>query len=574
MAQRVFPALFCVSGRLVALTLLSAALASAQAQHPQATPKVTASPSRSAAATTKPQQTRPQQVKLQQSKPQPKKPTQAKPIANKPTTPKPSVPKPSTPKPAAPKPLPTKADPYHLNLPTSSPRLGTLQQRLEAQKQLKAAQQQKLAHLQAAIGALSVQQKAALKELNDLGAQVAQGRNRQQDLADQIAQAKDELLGTQAQLDIMTGQVRRLESDVRQMMLGLYRQRSGQYLEVVNQASSLSDLLIRSRYANMGGQHNVAVVEQLRLQRQDLQAQQQKQLSQSQKLQALYAQQQSELSRLHAAQARQQQLIASLKQTQAGQQALALQTQAQQAATAQNINATIGKLIDERNNIEMQRRARIEAERVRRAEELRRIREAQERARKEAERLAALRRAQAEARARAAQAKAQAQARALAEARRQRAQALAQERSRLQQRQQRLEAQQQQAAVELAPLPPASGPLGFPLPGGTITQGFSEGSPWTVLQAPAGTQAAAALGGNVLAVTNYASLGWVVLVDSGNLITAYLGLSDTQVSAGQHVERGAAIGTIGGSPIFGEGHMAFQVNRVSGGGRTPVPPSF
>ncbi len=493
----------------------------------------------------------------------------------------------TTPTPPPKQVLPQKADPYHLKLPSTSKRLQALQQRLQAQKQLSAAQKQKLMSLQAALAALGTQQKVALDELDSLSEQIAQGQNRQQQLSTQVAQAKSDLQDTTLQLNVMSGQVKRLEEDVRQMLQSLYRQRSGQYLEVINQASSLSDLMIRTRYANIGGEHNVAVVEQLRLQRQDLETQRQKQQRQSEKLQALVRQQQSELKRLHAAQTEQQTVISHLRQTQAGKQALALQTRAQQELNAQNINQTIGQLIDERNAVERERRRRIEAERVRRAEELRRLREAQERARKEAARLAALRRAQAEAKARAlaearalaqsraraqAQAAALARAQALARARSERAATIARERAQLQTRQNQLEHEQRQSLIELAPLPSASGPLGFPLPGGTVTQSFSDVSPWTVLQGSG--VAVAALGGNVLAVTNYASLGWVVLIDHGQLITAYLGLSNTSVAVGQRVIQGTALGNIGGSPIFGEDHMAFQVNRVSGSGRTPVPPSF
>lgn len=459
----------------------------------------------------------------------------------------------------APQLLPTKPDPYHLNLPSSSPRLDTLQQRLTDQQQKKAAQQRQLHNLHVALAQLSSQQKSALAELNDLAQRVAAQQNQQRDLSQRVTQARAELEDTQAQLTVMAAQVSRLESDVRQILQGLYRQRSRQYLELLSEANSLPDLIIQGRYANISGAHNVRVIQALRGQREELQTQRQRQKEQANNLLQLQAQQRDSLSRLRAAQAQQQALIARLKQSQAGQQALALQTQAQQAQTAQDIGQTIGKLIDERNQIEMQRRRLIEAERVRRAEELRRIREAQERARQEAARLAALR---------------QAQARAQALARQQRAQALERERTQLRERQRQLEDQQRASDAALTPLPRPSGPLGFPLPGGALVQGFSEDSPWVVLQGPASAQASAALGGNVLAVTNYASLGWVVLIDHGELVTAYLGLLEPRVSPGQAVTRGQALGSIGGSPIFGAGRMAFQVNRVSGGSRLPIPPAF
>ncbi|WP_244944496.1 peptidoglycan DD-metalloendopeptidase family protein [Deinococcus metallilatus] len=78
----------------------------------------------------------------------------------------------------------------------------------------------------------------------------------------------------------------------------------------------------------------------------------------------------------------------------------------------------------------------------------------------------------------------------------------------------------------------------------------------------------------MIATTYYASLGWVVLLDHGPTVTAYFGLQDARVQVGERVARGTPLGTIGGSPIFGPGRMAFQVNSVSGGSRQPVPPPF
>jgi len=117
--------------------------------------------------------------------------------------------------------------------------------------------------------------------------------------------------------------------------------------------------------------------------------------------------------------------------------------------------------------------------------------------------------------------------------------------------------------------------MGFPLPGGSVAQPYGEGGAlWSVLQGAEGGQAVAALDGNVIATTNYASLGWVVLIDHGATVTAYFGLQDAQVQVGARVSRGTPLGTVGGSPVFGPGRMAFQVNSVSGGARRPVPPPF
>ncbi|MDK2013775.1 M23 family metallopeptidase [Deinococcus sp. 43] len=80
----------------------------------------------------------------------------------------------------------------------------------------------------------------------------------------------------------------------------------------------------------------------------------------------------------------------------------------------------------------------------------------------------------------------------------------------------------------------------------------------------------AADGGNVLAVTSYASLGWVVLIDHGSSVSAYLGLRDPLISVGSRVARGTPLGAVGGSSIIGPGNMAFQLRQ----GGQPVAPRF
>ena len=497
-----------------------------------------------------------------------------------------------------PPPPPSRPDPYNLGLSTTSQKLQQLQQQLAAQKQLSAGQQTQLETLRKNIASLGAQQKDVLGQIDSLENRIAALQNQKLKLEQLIRGALADLEQTRSQVARTSERVARLQADVRQLLELLYRERSGQYLRLINQASSLSDLVIRARYANMGGEHNVAVIEDLRTQRLSLQTQQAQQTAQTARLQDLRSQQLAQLTRLRDARSQQQALVARLQQTQAGKQALALQTQAQQALTVQSINDLVGGIVSERSRIEAERRRRIEAERLRRAEELRRIREAQERARQEAARLAAiqeaqrqealrqaaLRRAQAQAAA-AAQAQAEAQARIRAEqaraaaeqrASQQRAAANAQEQSSLRARASQIQVQQQQAAVELAPLPAASGPLGFPLPGGAVVTPFSVSVPWTLISGPAGAQAVAAAGGNVLAVTNYASLGWVVLIEhSPVLATAYIGLDTPSVDVGARVAPGQALGTIGGSPVFGADRMAFQVNRIGAdNSRQAVPPTF
>lgn len=496
------------------------------------------------------------------------------------------------------KPPATMADPYNLGLSTTSQKLKQLQQQLSSQKQLSSAQKAQLETLRSNIASLSQQQQKVLGQIDTLENRIATLQNQKLKLEQNIRAAQADVAQTKLLVERTQKRVSLLKSDLRQLLELLYRERSAQYLRLLNQAENLSDLVIRTRYANMSGEHNITVIQDLKDQQTTLQAQQAQQAAQTAKLQNLRNEQLGQLTDLRDARSEQQALVAQLQKTQTGKKALALQNQAQQALTVQSIDSLVGNIVAERTRIEQERRQRIEAERQRRAEELRRIREAQERARKEAARLAAIREAQrqealrqaalARARAQAAQAAAAAAAQAAAEARararaeaeqqasRARAAANAQEQSNLKSRAAQIQAQQQQAAVELAPLPPASGPLGFPLPGGQIITPFSSAVPWTVIGGPSGSQAVAAQGGNVLAVTNYASLGWVVLIEhSSTLATAYIGLDAPSVDVGARVQTGQALGTIGGSPVFGAGRMAFQVNQIgANNSRQAVPPTF
>ncbi|WP_156103454.1 murein hydrolase activator EnvC [Deinococcus sp. YIM 77859] len=501
-------------------------------------------------------------------------------------------------------PLPDLPGAPPLVLPTTSARLEQLQRELQQQRQLSTQQRRQLERLRANIQNLSAQQRQTLERLDTLSGRVARLENETATLAARVALAQRQLSDLAAQREVTQARVTRLQGDVRELLAALYRERSGRYLALLSQARSLSDLLIRLKYVNIAGQYHVQVTRALREEVQTLETQRVQQAEQTARLQALQQERVTKLTELRDRRAEQSRLLAQLRQSEQGQRTLAARTQAQQALTARTIDELIGAVVKERARIEAERKRRLEEERRRREAELRRIREARERARREAERLARLRaeqerqarlareRAAAEARARAeaaararaqaqAEAEAAAQARAQAEreaalaAQRQRQAQVQSEREALARREAQVRAAQARAVQELAPLPPVTGSLGFPLPGGQVVQPYGTGgAQWSVLQGEEGGQAVAALEGNVIATTYYASLGWVVLLDHGPTVTAYIGLQDAQVQVGERVSRGTPLGTVGGSPIFGPGRMAFQVNRVNGTARQPVPPSF
>lgn len=455
---------------------------------------------------------------------------------------------------------------------TTSEKLQKLQQTLRQQKALNDRQAAELTALQQRLNNLTAQQKQTLAQLETLSEQVAALENELSKIMLQVSLAERGLAATSAQRTLTEAQVATLQANVRALMLSLYREQGGQYLALLSQSKSMSDLLIKLDYANMAGQRNVQTIEALKTAAQTLQTQQDLQAKQTQTLRGLQAQRTAKLGQLRERRAQQQALLAQLQRTAAGQQAIAVQKQAQQALTAQSIDTLVGEVVQERTRIEAERRRRLEAERQRRLAEAKRLAQEAERARQEAIRLAKLR-AEQERRAREArEARERAAAAAAAEAQRQRQLALQRQQAAIQNRQQQVKREEQQATVQLAPLPPrqASGAVAFPLPGGRVTAPFGTGgAQWTLLGGPTGAQATAALDGNVLAATYYASLGWVVLLDNGGgTVTGYFGLRNAAVSVGQRVAQGTPLGAIGGSPVFGETNMAFQLRQ---GGEVVAP---
>ena len=228
------------------------------------------------------------------------------------------------------------ADPrFAATLPTTSERLQQLQQQLAAQQQLSAQQKAQLEGLRTRVAQLGTQQKSALGRIDALSENIARLETARRALDIQIQGAQLAIRDLNVQITGTQARVDRLQQDVRELLVSLYRERSGRYLQLLSQASSLSDLLIRARYANISGQNNVRVVQSLKTETARLQAQLAAQATQKKQLDALQARQIAQLTQLQAQRQEQTALVAELRQNQAGQQALAQQQQARQAREAQ-----------------------------------------------------------------------------------------------------------------------------------------------------------------------------------------------------------------------------------------------
>ena len=123
------------------------------------------------------------------------------------------------------------------------------------------------------------------------------------------------------------------------------------------------------------------------------------------------------------------------------------------------------------------------------------------------------------------------------------------------------------AVAPAAPAPPAPAvaTLGFPVPGGSISQPFRPGHEGLDIAASPGVPVVAAESGFVV------SAGWrnnggglvVEIQHAGGLNTVYNHLGSIAVVSGQNVGRGAVIGGMGCSGICYGPHIQFDV-RVNG----------
>ena len=450
----------------------------------------------------------------------------------------------------------------------TSQKLQQLQQQLSQQQQLSTQQAQQLSQLRARLTQIGARQRATLARLDTLADSISTLQAQGHDLKDRIATTERQIADLEARIAERQARVDRLAEDVRQLMQALYRERSGRYLSLLSQARSLSDLLVRARYANVMGTENVRVIEALKAERAALDEARSQQVVQRDQLAGLVQQLQVKLAALVQQRGQQSSLLAQLRQNAQGQKALQTETQAQRVLTAQSISQLVTGIVTEKNRLAEERRRRIEEERRRREAELARLRAQQEAIRRERARLAAIAEEQRQAQARAAQQRQAAAQEAAAQAQRDR---LQREQSAVQDQQDQLQQEQEQSQRDLAPLPTTVGRLTFPLPGGRVSSVYGASGPWVVLSGGPGGGVVAAAGGNVLEVVSYANTGWVVIVQhTDSVLTVYGGLSSVSVAKGQHIEAGQTVGVTGGSPLYGATSAMFQLNVA---GRS-VSPGF
>ncbi|MFC6617488.1 M23 family metallopeptidase [Deinococcus radiophilus] len=474
-----------------------------------------------------------------------------------------------------------------------------LQQQLEQQQAVGERQRELLAEIRSAIEGLTEQEEATLAQLDGLNAEIDRLRGATELLELRQQRTAARLNTTQRDIVALQARVGQLRGSVSAGLNSLYRERSAEYLALLSQSQSLPDLLLRLRWANYAGDRQVTLIQELQLEEARLGAQLAQQREDQAQLKAYQVERETALGQLAARQAEAQTLLAKLRQSAEGQRLLALQGQAELQQTGQNIEVLLDTAVQQQAALEQQRQRDLAQQRQREEEAAARLRAA-EAASQAAARAAASASAAPRPTPPASTATTAAQptpaappstpAPALAPppatsrpsaapsvSSAPAAQPLPAPPSaeQLAELRAQVEVGEQLTAAQLAPVQARLDDLQLPLPGAQVAERFSTETPWTVLKAAGHAQAAAAEEGVVLAVTSYNSLGWVVLLDHGEgMVTAYLGLDQPEVSVGDRLAQGDPLGAVGGSPVFGPGAMAFQVSRVDGEQRTPIPPPF
>ncbi|MDO4264139.1 MAG: peptidoglycan DD-metalloendopeptidase family protein [Deinococcus sp.] len=502
-----------------------------------------------------------------------------------------------------------------------------LQQQLEQQRAVGERQRTLLAEIRAELASLSTQEQATLAQLDRLNTEIDRLRGQVGVLDLKLRQTETRLGVTGRDILALQARVGQLRRSVGLNLNSLYRERTSEYLALLAQAQTLPELLLHLRWANYAGERHVALIRELDREAARLEGEIKAQRQARAELGAVKGQRQESLNALAARQAEARTLLTGLRRTAAGQRLLEVQGRAELAQTGQNIDTLLDAAVQQQGALATQRRRALEAQRQREAATAARLRAAAGEDAKRASVRQESKPAQATAEAKRqpegnlnapapaapeprppvspaapapsntwsaappAEPSSLPSARPQASAPAANRQPAAQPAStpppaapdlplptpqQLTAARTQAEAQVQLAGAQLAPLRGQLDALAFPLPGGQVGEAYTPESPCAVIRGQAGQQASAAGEGVVLAVTSFSSLGWVVLLDhgEGGLVTAYLGLNEPAVQVGERVEEGAPLGEIGGSPVFGPDAMAFQVSRVEGGERTPLPPPF
>ena len=398
-----------------------------------------------------------------------------------------------------------------------------LEQAIEESNQILQQRQQELAEIEAVLGESAVALEERVNERDRVSAELAERQAERSALLVDIEAANEAIATTAARITTLQDDLANLKVRVQELLVTLYKQRTGRFANLLSEAESFHDLRKQNYFLSLLSEQDVSLINDLDATVNELAALQAEQQAQLNELSSKEAELRETEAALSASQAELDAIIAELNATREGQLALQQNLLEQQVALEQQLEDLFSDL-----NVERYR------ERARQARE---------------------------ARARA----------AIAERNRARAEAA--------------EAAPDAAPTEPEPdlepvaependeLPPLASGYTYPVESPRLVSRFGENRAQSVkLQAlEAGAAVRAVQPGLVIAAELVsANQGYYVAIqhDEG-LITAYVNLqANLSVEVGDTVTQQQIIGYLGGATLIRPDELEFYTGRYEGG--TPI----
>lgn len=455
--------------------------------------------------------------------------------------------------------------------------LQTLEQQLQQARIVREQQQKRLDDLRINLQALSLQEQSALGTLGEVNARLQKLERERLAVERDVAFKKAQIANLDGQIQITDARNARLKTQVQNLMVTLYREKSNLYIELLGREKNFYDVLIRRHYLDILSKQDLTVIEELRGTMKQLATQKAELARLTTDLNSLQRELLTKLEAVRDEKARQQQAINSLKQTKSGQQALVYQTSQAAVQTQQDIANIFNNILAERARIEAERKRREEEERKRREAEQRRL--AEQKARLEQQRRLAEEKARLEQQRKLAEEKARIEQQKKLASFRAEQERIKKEQAAIKAREDQLKQQAAVSAKNNAPLPSNMGALSFPIRGGRVVVPYGRNGQLStsIAGGQANAPVIAAAEGRVISITVNPNLGTMIMLahnDANTMYTIYTGLQSPTVGVDQRVSRGQVLGYTGGSPVLDPNTFDFWVAVRSGGQTSYISPGF
>jgi murein DD-endopeptidase MepM/ murein hydrolase activator NlpD len=357
--------------------------------------------------------------------------------------------------------------------------------------------EQEIASIEAQLGETAARLEAQLAERDRVSNELAALRDEQLVLTESITTLEAQLSETRAKLDELQSQVADLKTRVQELLVAVYKQRTGRYAGVLAQADSFHDLQVKNYYLSLLSDQDYELINQLSLTATELITTQEAQNQQMSELQAQKTALEQNQAALERKQADLDYIIADLDSTREGQLASRKDLLESQAS----LEASILALQDQR------------------AAEIARLQEEARRKREEAARAAT-----------------------------------ALEQERLQREAANAEQRASNLAAPRAALPPMASGYSSPVSNAQIYLPFGDCGRCLALRANTSGAAVLAVQSGIVLDSRLLSAndGFIVSVQHADgTITAYTNLQNRPtVQSGDQVEQGDVLGYLGGGVII------------------------